>query len=598
MHDRRYTVPTGPVDIRALKLLFPYLLSRPKRVAIALSCLILAKLANVFVPMILKYIIDSLTQLQKLPAEQALAMTPIVLILIYGFFRFATVLFGELRDAVFCRVSEGILSEIGVKVFKHLHALDLEYHLTRKTGGLSRDIERGTNAISFLLRSLIFSIIPIVLEVGMVTIILIINFSVSIGLIAIGSIVAYIAYSVVVTQWRTQYVRVANEIDSAANTRAIDSLLNYETVKYFNNERYETDFYQNKLKEREEAKVKNYFGLFVLNCGQAAIIALGITSILWFSAQDVATNQLTIGDFAMLNAYMIQVFIPLGAMGFIYREMRRALADFEAMFKITELKPGVSDRDDVQPLPDSLDKSIAFDKVSFSYRQGVQALNNISFTIPEKSRVAVVGPSGAGKSTLARLIYRFYEPQSGQISIGGMPLNAISLESYRQAIGVVPQDTVLFHDSIYKNIQYGRPSASRSEVEQAADMANLTAFIDKLPDGYDTVVGERGLKISGGEKQRVAIARAILKQPDILVFDEATSSLDSESEQAIMASFNQLAKSHTTLIIAHRLSTIQNADLILVLSNGEIVEQGSHNELLSKQGLYKTLWDYQQADVE
>ena len=594
MRHRHYYGPSGPADIRVLRWLVPYLLKRPKRVVLALICLVFAKGANVMIPLLLKYVIDELEQAKTLSTEQVLLAIPVFLIICYGLFRFLAVFFGELRDAFFSRVAEGTLTEIGLKIFGHLHRLDLEYHLTRKTGGISRDIERGTSAISFLLRSIVFSVVPILLEVSLVTVILLVAFDYRIAGIALFSIVTYISFSVVLTHWRTKFVRKANEIDSQANTRAIDSLLNYETVKYFNNEAFEADHYSKKLLEREDAKVKNHLSLATLNTVQIAIISVAMTAMLWLAAQDVVADKLTLGDFAMLNAYMIQVFIPLNIMGFIYREMKRALADFEAMFKILDIKPKIEDSPNAIAF-ETEEESIVLESVDFAYHAERPILKQVSLVVPSRKRVAIVGHSGSGKSTIARLLYRFYDPNGGVIKIGGQDIRNYQLDDLRRAIGIVPQDTVLFNDTIYNNIAYGRPGATEEQINEAIDMAYLRGFIDSLPEGVNTVVGERGLKVSGGEKQRIAIARTILKRPKILIFDEATSSLDSASEQAIMVAIDQLAAQHTTIIVAHRLSTIQNADMIIVLDDGVVVEQGDHHALLAEQSYYYNLWSLQQS---
>lgn len=592
MHDRMAGPDIRtPTDWKVLLKLLPYLWEFRTRVLLAMGCLILAKLANVAVPVSLKHIVDALDQGQ---GNQALAMVaiPLALLLAYGLLRFSSTFLGELRDAIFGLAAERTLTNIGLVVFRHLHRLDLEYHLSRRTGGLSRDIERGTTGVSFLLRSLVFSVIPILVEVGLVLGIFIWQFDAGFAWITVGAIVAYVAFSVVVTNWRTEFVRLANQKDTQANTRAIDSLLNFETVKYFTNEEYEARRYGENLREREEAKIKNTFSLAALNSGQALIIAITITLMMIRAAQQVADGTLTLGDLAMVNALMIQVFIPLNVLGFVYREIKRALADVESMFDILRIEPVIRDADDAIELPADSD-GVEFDNVSFHYQAERSILKNVSFKIAPGHTVAIVGSSGAGKSTLGRLLFRFYEVSQGSIRVGGQDIRRLTQASLRRAIGVVPQDTVLFNDTLYANILYGNPGASEDEVKAAAKLAHLDDFIAKLPKGYDTKVGERGLKVSGGEKQRIAIARTLLKKPRILLFDEATSALDSQTEKAIGAALEQVAHNHTTLIIAHRLSTVVDADEIIVLENGEIVERGSHRELLATAGRYARMWQLQ-----
>ncbi|MEN8667956.1 MAG: ABC transporter ATP-binding protein/permease [Ketobacter sp.] len=589
MHDNMYgNVQRGDVDWAVLGKLLPYLWQFRVRVGLALSLLVLAKIANVGVPVSLKHIVDSLDQSL---ATQAIAV-PVTMVVAYGLLRFSSVAFGELRDAVFGRVAERTLSRLGLTVFEHLHRLDLEYHLSRKTGGLSRDIERGTSGVSFLLRSLVFSVVPILVEVALVIAVFAVQFDLVFVWITLFAVVVYILFSVVVTNWRTAYVRDANLKDSKANTRAIDSLLNYETVKYFNNEHYEARLYAGNLLEREQAKVKNHLSLAALNSGQALIIAASIAVMMLIAAGQVKDGIMTLGDLAMINALMIQVFIPLNALGFVYREMKRALADVEGMFAILELTPAINDRADAEQLPAAAD-GIEFDNVSFAYHPERPILRHVSFRVPAGKKVAIVGPSGAGKSTIARLLFRFYEVNEGSISIGGHKIQKLTQDSLRAAIGVVPQDTVLFNDTLRENVRYGRPDASEQAILAASEHAMLTEFISKLPKGYDTLVGERGLKVSGGEKQRIAIARALLKGPRIFLFDEATSSLDSHTEQAINQSLQTIARNHTTLVIAHRLSTVVDCDEIIVLEEGRIVERGSHRQLLEQSGRYKEMWQVQ-----
>lgn len=586
MHDHLYgSMQRGNADWRVLTKLIPYLWQFRLRVGLALLLLLIAKLANVGVPVSLKHIVDSLD-----PNVVGAAVTvPMTMVVAYGLLRFSSVAFGELRDAVFGRVAERTLSRLGLVVFEHLHRLDLEYHLSRKTGGLSRDIERGTSGVSFLLRSLVFSVVPILVEVGLVVVVFALQFDLIFVWITLLAVVVYIVFSVVVTNWRTRFVREANVRDSQANTRAIDSLLNYETVKYFNNERYESRLYANNLWEREQAKVKNHMSLAALNAGQALIIAFSIALMMLIASAQVGSGEMTLGDLAMINALMIQVFIPLNGLGFVYREMKRSLADVEGMFDILDLTPAIKDRDDAGELPATAD-GIRFHNVSFAYHPERPILRNVSFEVAAGKKVAIVGASGAGKSTIARLLFRFYDVSEGEIYIGDKNIIDVTQDSLRAAIGVVPQDTILFNDTLRDNIRYGRPGADDAQIEQVAEHAMLTRFIQQLPKGYDTLVGERGLKVSGGEKQRVAIARALLKQPRIFLFDEATSSLDSTTEQAINGSLQAIARNHTTVVIAHRLSTVIDCDEIIVLDEGRVVERGTHQDLLKSGGRYQDMW--------
>ena len=602
MHDRMYgSANRVDADWRVIKQLWPFLLSFKGRVVLAMVLLIGAKVANVWVPIALKYIVDSLDPSLQGSSTQgqvtAMLTLPLAMLLAYGVLRFSSVFFSELRDAVFGRVAERTLSDVALSVFKHLHRLDLEFHLSRRTGGLTRDIERGTSGISFLLRSVVFSVVPILIEVVMVAAVLFVKFDPVFALITIGSVVAYVGFSVWVTEWRTEFVRTANLKDSAANSKAIDSLLNFETVKYFNNESYEANRYADSLAERENAKVKNHLSLATLNSGQALIIAGSITLMMVLASQRVISGDMTLGDLAMVNAFMIQVFIPLNILGFVYREIKRCLADVESMFKLLNATPRVKDAEDAIDLPEKAD-GLSFDHVDFAYHEDRPILKNVNFVVQPGEKVAIVGPSGAGKSTIGRLLFRFYEPQQGAITIGEKNIASVTQESLRKALGVVPQDTVLFNDTLLENIRYGRPEATQEEVEAAAEHAYLKSFIKSLPKGYQTQVGERGLKVSGGEKQRIAIARTILKNPRILLFDEATSSLDSESEKAILKALKKVAANKTTIIIAHRLSTIVDADRILVLKDGKIVEQGNHAALLEKKGEYAKLWQMQQHETE
>jgi ATP-binding cassette subfamily B protein len=540
------------------------------------------------VPLVLKRIVDALdTGLQ--PA----VMVPLALIAGYGLVRLAGVVFGELRDAVFARVTQNSIRRIALQVFRHLHSLSLRFHLDRQTGGVSRDIERGSRGTSFLLNFMAFNILPTLIEIGLIAGVLLYHYEVWFALIPLAAAVIYIAFTLLVTEWRMKFRRRMNEMDTQANTRAIDSLLNYETVKYFGNEDYEARRYDSNLREWETAAVRNQTSLASLNIGQGAIITCGMTGMLLLAARGVAAGHMTLGDLVMINVYMMQMFIPMNFLGFVYREIKHSLADMERMFRLLDEPREVNDRPDAPALAAGRGH-VRFEHVGFAYNDRRRILDDVSFEIPPGHKVAVVGPSGAGKSTLVRLLFRFYDATAGAIRIDGADIRDVAQQSLRAAIAIVPQDTVLFNDTIYYNIAYARPEATHAEVERAAEMAHLTHFIATLPDGYDTRVGERGLKVSGGEKQRIAIARAILKQPRILVFDEATSALDSESEQAILRALREVAADHTTLVIAHRLSTIVDADRILVMEHGRIVEHGTHRELLAANGVYARMWALQQ----
>ncbi len=569
--------------------LAPYLLQYKWRVVLALSCLIGAKLANVSVPMIFKAMIDKLTN-----TSAPLAL-PILLLLLYGTMRLSASLFAELREILFARVTQRAVRRVALEVFRHLHALSLRFHLERQTGGVSRDIERGSHSISSLISYMLYSILPTLVEISLVLGILFVKYDSGFVVITLLSLTAYIAFTITVSNWRIGLRRQVNNADSAANSQAIDSLLNYETVKYFNNEEYEAKRYDEKMAHWEDAATKSQTSLSWLNLGQQMIIALGVSAMMWRAAQGVVAGRMTIGDLVLVNAFLIQLYIPLGFLGVIYREIRQSFADIERMFDLLTTQREIVDRDGAIGLPPG-PVAVRFDHVNFSYDAKRQILFDVSFEIPFRHTVAVVGESGTGKSTLARLLYRFYDVDSGTLSINDRDVRDFTQTNLRAMIAIVPQDTVLFNDSIYYNIQYGRPQASRAEVLAAAHAAQLAEFIDVLPDGYETRVGERGLKLSGGEKQRVAIARALLKNSPFFIFDEATSALDSKTEKAIQASLDNAARGRTTLVIAHRLSTIMNADRILVMDGGRIVEQGSHFALLEKNGRYAQMWALQQQE--
>ena len=589
-HGNYEDEPNQKINWHIIRIIWPYLMEYRNRVLLALGCLILAKLGNVVGPFILKYIVDALDS-----EKTQLIAAPIALVLAYGLARFANVLFGELRDTVFGHVTERAMRKIGIKVFRHLHNLDLDFHLNRRTGGLSRDIERGTTGISFLMRFFVFNIVPTFIEIFMVVGILLYNYGWGFALITLSAVLAYVWFSVAATEWRTKFVREANIADSASNNRAVDSLLNFETVKYFTNEEFEVQRYDYELEKWESARRKNRLSLFSLNGGQALIIAVAMTAMMWLATSRVAAGTMTLGDFVLINAFMIQLFLPLNFLGFVYREIKGSMANIEKMLQLLEITTSVDDRLEAKTLqPAAWD--IEFTDVSFSYRPDRKILNNVSFTIGAGQKVAVVGASGAGKSTLVKLLFRFYDLDEGNITIGGTDISHVTKNSLRQAIGIVPQDTVLFNDSVFENVRYGCPEASDAEVSNAIYLAHLDHFISQLPEGHQTRVGERGLKLSGGEKQRVAIARTILKRSPVLVFDEATSSLDSKSEQAILTALREVAEGHTSLVIAHRLSTIIDADKIVVLDHGRIVEQGSHEALLEQRGYYADLWFAQQKE--
>jgi len=576
-------------DWQTIRSLLPYLMEFKWRVVIALTLLVLSKLANVSVPLVLKEIVDALDK------SHAVLAVPVFLVVAYGVLRLLSTLFGELRDAVFAKATQRAIRRVALQVFGHLHSLSLRFHLDRQTGGVSRDIERGTRGIGFLLNFMLFNILPTLLEIGLVAAILFSKYDIWFAVITFVTLMIYIAFTLFVTEWRMVVRRSMNDLDSKANSRAIDSLLNYETVKYFGNEQYEARRYDENMRHWEVAAVRNTTSLAYLNAGQSFIVAIGITALMLLAADEVVAGKMTLGDLVLVNVFMIQLYMPLHFLGFVYREIRHALADMEKMFGLLHEHREVADAPDASAL--SVGKAeVRFENVSFSYEADRQILFDISFTIPEGHRVAVVGASGSGKSTLSRLLFRFYDAQQGSILINGQDIRSVTQSSLRAAIGIVPQDTVLFNDTIYYNIAYGRPEASHEEIIAAAQAAHIHDFVESLPQGYDSMVGERGLKLSGGEKQRVAIARAILKNPAILIFDEATSALDSKSEKAIQAELHTIAQNRTTLIIAHRLSTVVDANQILVMDKGRITERGSHHELLAQNGLYAQMWNLQKQE--
>jgi len=614
-------------DWSTLQRLFPYLWQYKWRVMLALAFMVGAKLANVGVPILLKDLVDTMNPKGGIGAN-ALLIVPLGLLLAYGLLRLSTTLFAELRELIFAKATEGASRSISLQVFRHLHALSLRFHLERQTGGMTRDIERGTRAVHSLISYSLYSIFPTLIEVTLVLSVLAVKFDMWFAWITIAALVLYISFTILVTEWRTQFRKQMNELDSTAHSRAIDSLLNYETVKYFNNEEFEAKRYDDNLERYRKAALKSQTTLSVLNTGQQLIIAAGLVLMLWRATQGVVDGRMTLGDLVMVNAFMIQLYIPLGFLGVLYREIKQGLTDLEKMFTLMEREREIADvpgalplallgdtpvtHDDNEtrhseqsaaihsPLAGSVTQassraSVRFSHVNFAYDPARQILHDISFDIPAGKTVAVVGPSGSGKSTLARLLFRFYDVQSGQILIAGQDIKQVTQASVRAAIGIVPQDTVLFNDTVEYNIAYGQPGASREQVIEAAKSAHIHAFIAATPKGYDTMVGERGLKLSGGEKQRVAIARTLLKNPPILIFDEATSALDSANERAIQAELQSVAQNKTTLVIAHRLSTVVDAQEILVMEAGRILERGSHAELLAKNGRYADMWALQQS---
>ena len=598
---RRYSnappPPPGPQrgDLATLKTLLPYLWVYKWRVLAALLALVGAKAANVSVPIVLKRLVDDMTI--KPGDLHALLVLPLATLVAYGLLRLSTTMFTELREFLFARVTQRAVRTIALQVFRHLHSLSLRFHLNRQTGGMTRDIERGTRGVSSLISYTLFNILPTLVEITLVLGYLVTHYDIWFSVITFSALVIYITFTILVTNWRTHFRRTMNDLDSKANTKAIDSLLNYETVKYFGNEDYEANRYDEGLQRYEKAAVKSQTSLSLLNTGQSAIIAIAVTLILWRATQGVIDGKMSLGDLVLVNAFMIQLYIPLNFLGVIYREIKQSLADMERLFSLLSENREVDDGAHAKPLQPQ-GAEVRFNHVDFSYDPKRQILFEVDFAIPAGTTTAVVGHSGSGKSTLSRLLYRFYEVNSGSITIDGQDLRDITQHSLRHAIGIVPQDTVLFNDTIEYNIAYGRPGASKDEIIAAARAASIHDFIASLPDGYETMVGERGLKLSGGEKQRVAIARTLLKDPAILIFDEATSALDSKAEQAIQAQLKEIAKNRTTMVIAHRLSTIADAQQILVLDHGKIVERGTHAALLAREGLYAQMWERQQARAE
>jgi ABC-type transport system involved in Fe-S cluster assembly fused permease/ATPase subunit len=579
-------------DWNNLKKMLPFVWSYKGRVILALGCLVISKLAMVGIPIILKYIVDSLDT-----DNGQIAVLPIIFISIYGVLRFLNSGFNELRDAVFARVRYHAMNSLSVTTLTHLHNLSLRYHLGRNTGAVSRDMVRGAQSISSILNYLVFNIIPTAAEFVLVASILFSQYSFEFAVVVLVTVILYVGFTLLVTEWRMHFRHEMNALDSSANGRAMDSLMNYETVKYFNNDSHEINRYRQTMGEWEDAAVNSQNTMSMLNFGQAAIIAIGVTGIMFLAAQGVANNELTLGDLVLINAMMLQLFMPLSFLGIIYRSLKYALADMDMVIKLLQQPIEITDAADAKPLVLN-NASVEFRQVNFHYDENRQILNNVNFKVEDGKKLAIVGPSGAGKSTIARLLFRFYDIQQGDILLNGQSISKVTQESLRQSIGIVPQDTVLFNDSILYNIRYAKPDASEQEVMEASRLADIHDFIESLPEGYSTVVGERGLKLSGGEKQRVAIARVLLKNPAILVFDEATSSLDSQSEKNILSALYKISRNKTTVVIAHRLSTIVDADNILVLDKGEVKEQGNHQQLLERQGIYANLWAIQQRKAK
>ncbi|SEA14914.1 MULTISPECIES: ABCB family ABC transporter ATP-binding protein/permease [Acidovorax] len=583
-------------DWATLSRLLPYLWQYKGRVVLAIVFMVGAKVANVGVPVLLKNLVDAMALRPGDPA--AVLVVPAGLLLAYGLLRLSTSLFTELRELVFAKATQGAARSIALQTFEHLHALSLRFHLERQTGGMTRDIERGVRGIESLISFTLFNIGATLIEVAMVLTVLAVKFDAWFAWITLAALACYIAFTVLLTEWRTQFRRQANEFDSAAHSKAVDSLLNYETVKYFNNESFEARRYDESLQRLRAARLKAQSSLSLLNTGQQLIIATGLVAMLWRATQGVVDGHMTLGDLVMVNAFMIQLYIPLNFLGVIYREIKQSLTDLDKMFTLMDREREVADAPGAQPLVGLAQPTVRFENVQFAYDPARPILKGISFEIPAGKTVAVVGPSGSGKSTLARLLFRFYDIQQGRITLAGQEIRDVTQASLRQAIGIVPQDTVLFNDTVAYNIAYGRPGASQAEIEEAARAARIHDFIAATPKGYATQVGERGLKLSGGEKQRVAIARTLLKNPPVLIFDEATSALDSANERAIQAELQSAARNRTTLLIAHRLSTVVDAHQILVMDAGQIVERGTHGELLALDGRYASMWALQQSGME
>ena len=576
-------------DWHNLRAMLPFLWEYRGRALFALVCLVLAKVANVGIPVLLKQIVDNLDRAQEL------LVVPVVLLLAYGVLRLSSSLFNELRDVVFARVRYHAMRRLSTRVLAHLHGLSLRFHLERQTGAISRDLERGTRSVSSILNYMVFSILPMLVEFTLVAIILFTQYAPVFTLITFSTVAVYIAFTLAVTEWRMDFRLQMNRLESESSGQAVDGLINYETVKYFGNEQLELDRFDATLESWEGVAVKSQTSMSLLNFGQGAIIALGVTLIMFYATASVVDGAMTIGDLVLVNAFLLQLFIPLNFLGMVYRQIKYSMADMDLIFKLLERKAEIRDRPDACEL--QLERGeIRFENVAFAYQSDREILRQVDFVVRPGEKVAIVGHSGAGKSTLARLLFRFYDVSGGRVTIDGQDIRDVTQQSLRRGIAIVPQDTVLFNNTIYYNIVYGRYDARREEIEAAADVACIREFIERLPKQYETLVGERGLKLSGGEKQRIAIARAILKKPRILVFDEATSSLDSKTEQAILETLRQVAMNHTTLVIAHRLSTVVDADRILVMEEGRIVEQGSHQQLLEKGGLYSEMWLLQQQE--
>ncbi len=583
-------------DWQNLRGMLPFLWEFRGRALFALSCLVLSKVANVGVPLVLKEVVEYYERAKDDPVLLA-AVLPVSLLLAYGLLKLSSTLFNELRDVVFAKVRYRAMRRLSTRVLEHLHKLSLRFHLDRRTGAVSRDLERGTRSVSQILNYMAFSILPIMVEFTLVAFILLRDYDLIFTLAMFGAVAVYVLVTFAITEWRMDFRHSMNRLDSEANNQAFDSLINYETVKYFGNEQMELRRYDGTLSDWEHWAVKSQTSMSVLNFGQGAVIALGVTLVMYLAMRGVTDGDMSIGDLVLLNAFMLQLFIPLGFLGIVYRQIKYSLADMDLIFKLLEREPEIRDAADAVPLEIS-GGGLRFAGVDFSYQPERQILHHLDLEVPAGQKIAVVGHSGAGKSTLARLIYRFYDVNAGTISIDGQDIRSVTQDSLRAAIGIVPQDTVLFNDTIYYNIAYGRPGATRQDVESAAAMAHIREFIESLPDGWESVVGERGLKLSGGEKQRVAIARAILKDPEILIFDEATSSLDTRTERAIQETLAEVAAEHTTLVIAHRLSTVVDADRILVMSSGRVVESGTHKQLLSAAGVYREMWELQRKERE